>query len=105
MKKVITLSAAFALGACVYGNPANYERYYGNADISKVDWTKVDSRGSSCQTNFLGFIPVGSQSVPAAVKNGNLAKVAYVDTDTVVAFPLFVRECTNVWGEKSTEAQ
>ena len=99
MKRFIALSAAAALGACVYGNPANYERYFGNADIGKIDWTKVNAKGSSCQTNWLGFIPAGNMSVPSAVKRGNLAKVAYVDTDTVVVFPILVRECTNVYGE------
>jgi len=99
MKKVIVLSAVVALGACTYGNPPNYERYYGNADISRVDWTRVDAKGKACQTNWLGFIPTGSQSVARAVERGNLARVVYIDTETIVMWPIFVRDCTNVYGQ------
>ncbi|MCL1786044.1 MAG: TRL-like family protein [Alphaproteobacteria bacterium] len=105
MKKLFALALVPALSACMYGNPPNYERYFGNADISKVDWTKVDAEASACQYNWLGFIPTGNQSVARAVEYGDIAKIAYVDTDTVAIFPLFVAECTNVYGEKSVEAK
>jgi hypothetical protein len=105
MKQLLALTLALALSACMYSNPANYERYYGNSDITKVDWTKIDSEASACQYNWLGFIPTGNQSLARAVEYGDIAKIVYVDTDTVVMFPLFIAECTNVYGTKSDEAK
>ena len=105
MNKLLAIVPALALSACMYGNPPNYERYFGNADISKIDWTTVNAEGSACQYNWLGFIPTGNRSVARAVEHGDIARIAYIDTDTVVMFPLFVAECTNVWGEKSAAAR
>jgi hypothetical protein len=105
MKKLLALAPALALSACMYGNPPNYERLFGNADITKIDWTTVDAEGSACQYNWFGFIPTGSNSVARAVENGDIARIAYIDTDTVVMFPLFIAECTNVYGEKSAVAR
>jgi TRL-like protein family len=107
MKKIIQLSAILMLGACVYGNPINYEKFYTNADITKVDWTKVDGQGSSCQTNwFFGLLPFGDNSVAVAVENAEIARISYIDTDSVLYLPLLMsRECTNVWGELTPEAR
>lgn len=105
MKKITAITSALALSACMYGNPPNYERYFGNADISKIDWTRVDAEASACQYNWLGFIPTGNRSVARAVEHGEIARILYIDSDTVMLFPLFVAECTNVYGEKSDEAK
>jgi len=105
MKKIASVIALTALAGCMYGNPANYERYYGNADITKIDWNKVDAEASACQYNWLGFLPTGNQSLARAVEYGDIAKIAYVDTDTIIVFPLFIAECTNVYGTKSDEAK
>ncbi|MCL2737249.1 MAG: TRL-like family protein [Alphaproteobacteria bacterium] len=105
MKKLIMLAPVLALSACMYGNPANYERYFGNADISQIDWTRVDAEASACQYNWFGFIPTGNRSVARAVEQGNIARIAYIDSDTVVLFPLFIAECTNVYGERTVEAR
>jgi hypothetical protein len=107
MKRVLILPAAACLGACVYGNPVNNERLYANADITKVDWSRIDGKGSSCQTNwFFGLMPVGSNSLASAVERGELARVSYVDTDTVLYAPLLMtRECTNAYGELTPAAR
>ena len=100
MKKTVSLLSVLALGACVYGTPVNNEGFYGEMDITNVDWSEVNASGSSCQTNWLFFIPAGDNSVPAAVKNAKIKKLSYVDTDYALYFPLLSRECTNVWGVK-----
>ena len=107
MNKIIGSGALVLLGACVYGNPVNHEKFYSTADITKVDWARVDGKGSSCQTNwFFGLIPLGSNSLASAVERAELSKVAYVDTDTVLYLPLLMtRECTNVYGELTPAAR
>jgi hypothetical protein len=107
MKKILSLGMILGLGACVYGNPVNYEKFYGNTDITKIDWSKVDGQGSACQTNwFFGLLPLGDNSVPAAIESAEIAKVAYIDTDTSLYLPLLMtRECTNVWGELTPSAR
>ena len=105
MKKFLALPLVLALGACMYGNPVNYERHFGNADITAIDWTVVDGQGSACQYNWLGFIPTGNRSVARAVEHGDLARIKFIDTDTIVMFPLFIAECTNVWGIRTDEAR
>ena len=97
MKKLLGVISLVALGACTYGNPVNNEQFFSESDITAVDWTRVNATGMACQTNVLYMIPFGDNSLPAAVENGNLSHVAYVDTDTTV-YPFFSRECTNVWG-------
>ncbi|MDR2770015.1 MAG: hypothetical protein LBB08_01035 [Rickettsiales bacterium] len=106
MKKIWLMLAA-ALGACTYNKEVNFERFYGNADITKVDWSKVDGRGSSCQTNWLfGLLPAGNNSVASAVESAELSKVAFVNTDWTLYLPLLMtRECTNVWGELTPSAR
>ena len=107
MDKFLGLTLALALGACVYGSSPNSEGFYGNADITKVNWSKVDGKGTSCQTNwFLGLFPVGSNSVATAVDRGDIAKIAYVETDTVLYLPILMfRNCTNVYGELTPAAR
>jgi hypothetical protein len=107
MKKIMLLGAVTALSACVYRSPVNYERFYSNADITKVDWSKVDGKGSSCQTNwFFGLLPAGNNSLSSAVERGEIAKISYVDTDTVLYLPLLMtRDCTNVYGELTPAAR
>ena len=107
MKKLAKIIPLLMLGACVYGSPVNYEKFYGNSDITKVDWSRVDGRGSACQTNwFFGLLPFGDNSVPTAIERAELAKVSYIDTDTVFYLPLLMtRDCTNVWGELTPAAR
>ena len=107
MKKILTITSVLALGACVYNNPVNNEKFFSHADITKVDWTKVDGKGSACQTNwFFGLMPFGDNSVASAVRRAEISKVAYVSTDTVLYLPLLMtRNCTNVWGELTPAAR
>lgn len=107
MQKLMSLCAILGLGACVYGNPVNYENFFSQSDITKVDWSKVDGKGSSCQTNwFFGLITAGSNSLASAVERAEISKIAYVDTDTVLYLPLLMtRECTNVYGELTPSAR
>ncbi|MCL2369206.1 MAG: TRL-like family protein [Alphaproteobacteria bacterium] len=107
MKKtslLFALCSLLFLTACMYGNHPNSERFFANADITQVDWTEVNARGSACQWNWFGLIPTGSNSLPRAVENADIARLAFVDTDTIVFFPLFIAECTNVWGVKTDAA-
>ena len=107
MKKLLSMFMTLALGACVYGGAVNNEGFYGNTDITKIDWTKVDGKGSSCQTNwFFGLMPFGNKSVASAVESADLARVWYVDTETVLYWPLLMaRDCTNVYGELTPVAR
>ena len=98
MKKSISLLSILALGACVYGTPVNNEGLYSNMTLENVDWSKVNKKGYSCQTNLFGIIPLGDNSVPTAIKKAKIQKLSYIDTDYTVYFPLMSRECTNVWG-------
>lgn len=98
MKKTLSVLSAVALGACVYGTPVNNEGFYSEMDLTTVDWTAINKSGSSCQTNLFGIIPFGDNSLPTAVKSAKIEKLAYVDTDYALYFPLLSRECTNVWG-------
>ena len=106
MKNTFKLIFTLMLGACVYSNPVNYEKLY-STDLNKIDWSKVDGEGSSCQTNwFFGLIPFGDNSVASAVANAEISKIAYVDTDTVIYIPgIMYRDCTNVWGELTPSAK
>jgi len=107
MKKILKIVPVLALGACIYNNPVNNEKFFSNADITKVDWSKVDGKGSSCQTNwFFGLVPFGDNSVASAVQIAEISKIAYVSTDVVLYLPLLMtRECTNVWGELTPSAR
>ena len=107
MKKILSITSVLTLGACIYNNPVNNEKFFSNADITKVDWSRVDGKGSSCQTNwFFGLIPFGDNSVASAVQIAEVSKVAYVSTDVVLYLPLLMtRECTNVWGELTPSAR
>ena len=98
MKKSLLILSALSLGACVYGTPVNQEGFYTEMDLTTVDWASVNKSGSSCQTNLFFFIPFGDNSVPTAVKDAKIEKLAYVDTDYTLYFPIMSRECTNVWG-------
>lgn len=98
MKKITSLLSVLALGACVYGTPVNNEGFYTEMDLSNVDWSQVNRKGYTCQTNWFFIIPFGDNSVPTAIKSAKVKKVAYIDTDYALYFPLFSRECTNVWG-------
>ena len=99
MKKTISILSVLALGACVYGTPVNNEGLYTEMDLTTVDWTAVNKHGRACQTNLFGVIPFGDKSVPTAVRNGKIQYLSYVDTDSVMYFPLILsKECTNAWG-------
>ena len=100
MRKILNLLPIVFLGACVYNNAPNAERFYVGADINAVDWTRVNAKGRACETMWLWSIPVGDNSVATAVENGQIARIAYIDSDTMLALPLpMVRRCTNVYGE------
>ena len=98
MKKSISLLSVLALGACVYGTPINNEGFYTEMDLATIDWSAVNKSGHACQTNLFGLIPFGDNSLPTAVKNAKIEKLAYVDTDYALYFPILSRDCTNVWG-------
>ncbi len=69
--------------------------------------TRVDNsvnptkKGKACMTNILGLISQGDSSVESAKKDGQITKVAFVDT-TYKAFqiyvPFFQEGCTVVHG-------
>lgn len=103
MKKLLAITSVIALGACTYGNPVNNEKFFMNADITSVDWSKVNASADSCQTNILYMIPFGDNSVPAAVEEAKIKQIAYIDTDTRL-YPLVSRECTNVWGISDSDS-
>jgi len=105
MKRFLAFALAFALTGCMYGNPPNHLGKFGNADITQIDWTTVDTEASACRYRWLFIIPTGNNTLPRAVEHGEIATIAYVNTDTIVLFPLFMAECTNVWGTRSDEAR
>ncbi|MDR0803685.1 MAG: TRL-like family protein [Rickettsiales bacterium] len=100
MKNALKILAILGLGACTYGGTANQEKFFTEADITKVDWSTVNANGYACQTNLLYILPVGDKSLPNAVEDGNITKIAYIDTDSTI-YPFFSRDCTNVWGAGS----
>jgi PBP1b-binding outer membrane lipoprotein LpoB len=98
MKKIIAIASLAVLGACsYYGAPV-----VNQADISKVDFAKLQDqkKGESCQSMLLMWLPIGgSPSVAEAAWSANISKVSYVDQKMFLLYPLFLQNCSIVYGE------
>lgn len=106
MKKYISLSAVALLAALVSGCAGSYPRGTFITDITvpvavtdasaKVDSLKV---GKSQCKDFFSLVAFGDASINAAMKNGNISKVHYVDWKAYNVLGLTgTYECT-VYGE------
>ncbi len=89
----------FLASSCIH-----YSDYKDTASYSIDNSVKVKplKTGTACVTNILFLFALGDSSVEAARKNGDITKVAFVDTsynDFWFYYPFFQKGCTIVKGE------
>jgi len=60
--------------------------------------TPGDKVGTACQEAILGFTLDGDASITAAMKNGGITKISYVDHSSNNVLALYAKYCTIVHG-------
>jgi hypothetical protein len=60
--------------------------------------TPGDKVGTACQDGLLGFTLSGDASITAAMKNGGITKISYVDHSSNNVLYLYAKYCTIVHG-------
>ena len=105
--KTVKLLAPLALLALTTGcATTGLNSQIGNALIG--DYTEsqavtsnsgASKKGEACATNILGVYASGDASIAAAKRNGNITKVASVDTSTFTVATFYGKVCTIVRGE------
>jgi hypothetical protein len=118
---VCSMFAVLLLTSCAGGSTGNRNPSSGNnisgsflinyADYkSPVQYHSVDNRvqakslktGIACTTNALFLVALGDSSIETAMKNGDITKIAFVDTsysDLYFYYPFYQKGCTIVKGE------
>jgi hypothetical protein len=93
--KAFVIFATLGFGGCV----TSLTPVSNNTDITKVDFSKIESlkSGKSCAKWYFIFGPFGSSSVVDAVTNGKLSSVQLVDYGLERGF-LTHSVCTIVYG-------
>ncbi|MFZ9470327.1 MAG: TRL-like family protein [Rickettsiales bacterium] len=108
MKKIISLIllSLFVASCAQTSNGVNsgfiYTSWKDRDPISRVDNSvPANKSGKACVKSTLGLVATGDSSIDAAMKNGDIKKVSYVDR-TFEAFniyiPIFQEGCTVVYG-------
>lgn len=106
MKKILKL-APLALIALISGcATTGMNSATGLAVISEYTEAQLatsnsgsSKKGEACTTNILGFYASGDSSIAAAKRNGNITKVASVDTSIFAVAGFYGKVCTIVRGE------
>jgi len=105
MKKMKGLCALFALAAFVLGGCASYlpmgvlyTQVNGPAGAGggPASYTKV---GTAQAQSVLGLVATGDASIEAAVKNGNIKTIKYVDWHTENILGIIGTYTTKVYGD------
>lgn len=99
MKKILIVVSLLFLPSCIH-----YSDYKDTTSYSIDNSVKAKplKTGTACVNNVLMLIAVGDSSVEAARRNGDITKVAFVDTsynDFWFYYPFFQKGCTVVKGE------
>lgn len=98
MRKIIaTISLLLSLTSCIHYSDVKHTMK-GYVDNS----VKPEKTGVACVNNVLFLIAIGDSSVEAAKRNGDIQKIAFVDTtynDFMFYYPFFQKGCTIVKGQ------
>ncbi len=99
MRKILVIMSLFLLSSCVRFFDYKSTTSYSIDNSVKIKPLKT---GTACVYNILMFVALGDSSVETARRNGDITKVAFVDT-TYSSFwlnlPYFQKGCTVVKGE------
>ena len=97
MKKILTVMTLLLLSSCIH-----YSDYKDTQSYSIDNSVKATKTGTACVNNVLFLVAIGDSSIEAAKRNGEITKVAFVDTsynDFWFYYPFFQKGCTVVKGE------
>lgn len=101
MKKIVTviiaaLALSFFASGCTTISPG-----YGFAGNAVISAAEMEKTGESSATFLFGGIPLGDgdMSLATAMKNGDISKIATVDTKTFSVLGIIVTKTTIVTGK------
>ena len=60
------------------GSTSSGNNYDSNGHL--INNIKITKTGTACVNNILGFVALGDSSIEAAKKDGDITRVAYIDT-------------------------
>lgn len=69
-----------------------------NASLVSGNLTKL-KKGESATTNILGLVETGDASIAAAVKNGGISQISYIDVNEKMVFIFWRKVTITVYGE------
>jgi hypothetical protein len=61
--------------------------------------TAATKQGEACATSILGLVGTGDASIQAAMKDGDIKAVSYVDSTSTGILGVYATYCTLVSGE------
>jgi hypothetical protein len=102
MKKFIILAVTllFVKGCAYAPSTLGFGALVDNSvtPITATAEIKGNKKSEACGNNILGLVVTGDLSIDTAKRNGNITKVATVDSSNFSILGLFTRKCTLVTG-------
>ena len=98
MKNLTILLSAFVLSSCMQSSAGVALINSSTEGVAAYNGVKISKTGTSCSKTYLGLAAIGSNSIDDAKKDGNITKVATVDTEYKNILGFYQHACTIVKG-------